>query len=39
MTSRDLTDNVEQMQIRKALTLVRARLVAVLYHLAERGRL
>lgn len=30
MTSRDLTENVEQLQIRDALTLVRDRLVAVL---------
>src|SRR5215218_6271783 len=30
MTSRDLTENVEQLQIRRALTLVRDRAVAVL---------
>ncbi|MEQ8842752.1 MAG: adenylosuccinate lyase [Acidimicrobiales bacterium] len=30
MTSRDLTENVEQLQVREALTLVRDRLVAVL---------
>lgn len=33
MTSRDLTDNVEQLQIRNALQLVRDRLVAVLARL------
>lgn len=37
MTSRDLTDNVEQMQIRTALTLIRDRLVAVLAFLADRA--
>ncbi|MFP3900874.1 MAG: adenylosuccinate lyase [Acidimicrobiia bacterium] len=35
MTSRDLTENVEQLQIRLALRLVRDRLVAVLARLAE----
>lgn len=35
MTSRDLTDNVEQMQIRKALILTRDRYVSVLRHVAE----
>jgi len=35
MTSRDLTENVEQLQIRTALLLVRDRLVAVLARLAE----
>ncbi len=35
MTSRDLTENVEQMQVRSALVLVRARVVAVLARLAE----
>ncbi len=35
MTSRDLTENVEQLQIRTALELVRDRLVAVLARLAE----
>ena len=34
MTSRDLTENVEQLQIRQALVLVRDRLVAVLSRLA-----
>jgi adenylosuccinate lyase len=37
MTSRDLTDNVEQLQIRLALELVRDRLVAVLVQMAERA--
>ncbi len=36
MTSRDLTENVEQMQIRSALLLVRDRIVAVLARLATR---
>ena len=34
MTSRDLTENVEQLQIRQALVLLRDRLVAVLSRLA-----
>ena len=34
MTSRDLTENVEQLQIRQALVVVRDRLVAVLSRLA-----
>ncbi len=37
MTSRDLTENVEQLQIRQSLQLVRARGVAVLARLAERS--
>ena len=37
MTSRDLTENVEQMQIRDGLQLVRRRLVAVLARLAHRA--
>ena len=37
MTSRDLTENVEQLQVREALSLVRSRLVAVLARLAERA--
>jgi adenylosuccinate lyase len=37
MTSRDLTENVEQLQIRVALELVRDRMVAVLARLAERA--
>jgi adenylosuccinate lyase len=35
MTSRDLTENVEQLQIRDALLLVRARTVAALARLGE----
>jgi adenylosuccinate lyase len=35
MTSRDLTENVEQLQIREAMRLVRARMVAVLARLAR----
>jgi adenylosuccinate lyase len=35
MTSRDLTENVEQLQIRSALMLVRARIVTALARLAE----
>jgi adenylosuccinate lyase len=35
MTSRDLTDNVEQLQIRMALQLVRDRVVAMLARLAD----
>jgi adenylosuccinate lyase len=37
MTSRDLTENVEQLQVRRALQLVRDRSVAVLARLAERA--
>jgi len=37
MTSRDLTENVEQMQVRQALELVRDRIVAALSLLAERA--
>ena len=37
MTSRDLTENVEQLQIRLALELVRDRMVAALARLAERA--
>ena len=37
MTSRDLTENVEQMQIRLALGIVRDRMVAALAVLAERA--
>jgi adenylosuccinate lyase len=36
MTSRDLTENVEQLQIRQALELVRNRIVAALSRLALR---
>ena len=35
MTSRDLTENVEQMQIRRSLELVRDRMVATLVRLAR----
>ncbi len=37
MTSRDLTENVEQLQVRRAMELVRDRLVAVLVRFAERA--
>jgi adenylosuccinate lyase len=37
MTSRDLTENVEQLQIRDALLLVRERVVAALARLARRA--
>ncbi len=37
LTSRDLTDNVEQIQIRRSLELVRDRIVASLARLAERA--
>jgi adenylosuccinate lyase len=37
MTSRDLTENVEQLQVRAALVLVRRRVVAALARLAERA--
>jgi adenylosuccinate lyase len=37
MTSRDLTENVEQLQLRLALSLVRDRMVAVLARMAERA--
>ncbi|MBW9207330.1 adenylosuccinate lyase [Mumia sp. zg.B17] len=37
MTSRDLTENVEQLQVRSSLALVRDRAVAVLSRLAERA--
>jgi adenylosuccinate lyase len=37
MTSRDLTENVEQMQIRSSLSLVRLRMVAALARLASRA--
>jgi adenylosuccinate lyase len=35
MTSRDLTENVEQMQVRDGLLLVRDRMIAVLVRLSE----
>jgi adenylosuccinate lyase len=37
MTSRDLTENVEQLQIRAALELIRTKTVAVLARLARRA--
>ena len=37
MTSRDLTENVEQLQVRRSLELVRDRCVAALALLAERA--
>ena len=37
MTSRDLTENVEQLQVRRALELVRTRIVTALARLAERA--
>ena len=37
MTSRDLTENVEQLQIRRGLELVRGRIVATLARLTERA--
>jgi adenylosuccinate lyase len=37
MTSRDLTENVEQLQVRRALEIVRDRVVAALARLAARA--
>jgi adenylosuccinate lyase len=37
MTSRDLTENVEQLQVRRSLVLVRGRMLAALARLAERA--
>ncbi|HEX3620678.1 MAG TPA: adenylosuccinate lyase [Acidimicrobiales bacterium] len=37
MTSRDVTENVEQLQIRRSLALVRDRMVAALVRLARRA--
>ncbi len=37
MTSRDLTENVEQLQVSRSLQLVKDKLVAVLARLAERA--
>ncbi len=37
MTSRDLTENVEQLQVRDSLVLVRGRMLATLVRLAERA--
>ena len=38
MTSRDLTDNVEQFQVLRSLQLLRTKYVALLLHLARRTR-
>jgi adenylosuccinate lyase len=38
MTSRDLTDNVEQMQIRKASQIVLGRYISVVNHMANKAR-
>ena len=37
MTSRDLTENVEQLQVRDGLRLVRTKVLAVLVRLARRA--
>jgi len=37
MTSRDLTENVEQLQVRRSLMIIRSRMVTVLTRLAERA--
>lgn len=37
MTSRDLTENVEQLQVRRSLELIRDRMVAALVRLAARA--
>src|SRR3954453_2178056 len=37
MTSRDLTENVEQLQVRDALVVIRSRMVTALARLAERA--
>jgi adenylosuccinate lyase len=37
MTSRDLTENVEQLQVRSALLLIRTKVLAVLARLARRA--
>lgn len=37
MTSRDLTENVEQLQIRRSLELIRSRIVTTLARLTERA--
>jgi len=38
LTSRDLTENVEQLQILRSLQLLRGKYAAALYRLAERAR-
>ena len=37
MTSRDLTENVEQLQVRRALVLIRGRMLAALARMADRA--
>jgi adenylosuccinate lyase len=37
MTSRDLTENVEQLQLRRSLVMIRGRMLASLARLAERA--
>ena len=37
MTSRDLTENVEQLQLRRSLVVIRGRMLAALVRLAERA--
>ncbi|CAB4621565.1 unannotated protein [freshwater metagenome] len=37
MTSRDLTENVEQLQLRRSLLVIRGRMLAALARLAERA--
>jgi adenylosuccinate lyase len=37
MTSRDLTENVEQLQVRRSLLVIRGRMLAALARLAERA--
>jgi adenylosuccinate lyase len=37
MTSRDLTDNVEQMQVRKAAGILRGKYASILRHLLDRA--
>jgi adenylosuccinate lyase len=37
MTSRDLTENVEQLQIRRSLELIRSRIITTLVRLSERA--
>ncbi len=38
MTSRDLTDNVEQIQLKQAMTLVYGKYVSVLRHLLDKAK-
>ena len=39
MTSRDLTDNVEQLQIKRAMRLIHGRYVSVLRHMLDRAEM